>query len=78
MNQREIEAFLDEGVTRVVEELKAKATEDGTDGVVLQGAIAGFLIKTGLALAAHGGCPRRVMEAAVSASIAEAYGGKVS
>lgn len=71
MNQKEIEEYLDIHMTEIISNLKAKA--EGTDPLTLSGTITGFLMKTGLKLAAHGGCPRHVMEKAMADSIREAY-----
>jgi len=73
MTQKEIEEYLDINMSAVVDGLKAKAKADGTDPLTLSGAITGFLMKTGLALAASGGCPKHVMKKAMEASIEEAY-----
>jgi hypothetical protein len=67
----ELQEYLDIELSRVVDAAKARA---GLDAVTFSGTVSGFLIKTGLALAVHGGAPRNVVENAMSASIADAYG----
>lgn len=67
----ELSEFLDVNFARIVEEAGKLSPE--LDPVMRAGTIAGFLIKTGIALAAKNGAPEAVMRRAVDNMISEAF-----
>lgn len=64
--------YLDENFTRVIQNAK-KLTPD-MDKVLRAGTIAGFLMKTGIKLAAEHGAPRETVETSLLETVAEYYG----
>ena len=71
MTPKEIEEYLDIHLFKVITNLKQEA--EGTNPTDLAGAITGFLLNSGVALAASGGCPKHVLEAAMVEAIRKAY-----
>jgi hypothetical protein len=64
--------YLDTSFARVIE--NAKKLTPGMDEVMRAGAIAGFLMKTGIKLAHKHGAPRETIETALLETVAEFYG----
>lgn len=72
MGEFNLHAYLDENFTRVIQNAK-KLTPD-MDRVTRAGTIAGFLMKTGIKLAAEHGAPRETVETSLLETVAEYYG----
>jgi hypothetical protein len=60
---------LDIRFTEVIEELK----KFFGDSLEFRGGVAGFLIKTGIYLAAIGGCPNEILRKQINEIVKEAY-----
>lgn len=71
MGEFNLHAYLDEHFTRVIQNAK-KLTPD-MDKVSRAGTIAGFLMKTGIKLAAEHGAPRETVETSLLETVAEYY-----
>ena len=72
MAEFDLHNYLDEHFTRVVE--NAKKLTPGMDEIARAGMIAGFLMKTGIKLAAKHGAPRETVETSLLETVAEYYG----
>lgn len=72
MGEFNLHEYLDENFTRVIQNAK-KLTPD-MDKVLRAGTIAGFLMKTGIKLAAEHGAPRETVETSLLETVAEYYG----
>jgi hypothetical protein len=68
---KNLEEFLDVNLTKVIDE--ARKTH-GADQIRFAGTVSGFLIKTGIALAARNGAPRPVLEEALARAVQDWYG----
>jgi hypothetical protein len=66
----ELQDHLDAELSRVIEEARRRAD---LDALTFAGTVSGFLLKTGLALAAKHNAPRSVVEGQMGAMIADAY-----
>lgn len=72
MTLEELQLHLDVEFAQVIERVKTLASD--MDAVTLSGSIAGFLIKTGIALAVNGGAPRSAVSVAIDDALNELYG----
>jgi hypothetical protein len=70
MTTDELNNILDIRLAAVVAELKEKS---GLDPMSFSGTVVGFLIKTGIHLAAKEGCPNSTLRSNVNQVIKEAY-----
>jgi len=70
MTTKELNDLLDERIAAVVEDLRKTAN---MTPVEFNGTVAGFLIKTGIHIAAANGCPNAILRNQVNATIKEAY-----
>jgi hypothetical protein len=68
----DLHEYLDTHFTRVIENAKKLTPE--MDEVARAGTIAGFLMKTGIKLAAKHGAPRGIVEASLLQTVSEYYG----
>ncbi|VVB55163.1 Uncharacterised protein [uncultured archaeon] len=71
MNIKELNDLLDIKVAAAITECK-EAYGEG-DSITFKGSVAGFLIKTGIYLAAEGGCPNKILRNQLNEAIKEAY-----
>ena len=74
MTPGELHDLLDSRMAKVILDTKEEAGD--MDAVRFSGTVSGFLIKTGIHLAAVGGCPNDVLRTQVSVIIKDAYAGK--
>lgn len=63
---------LDEKLGPIIERLREE--NPGIDHIAFSGAIAGYLLKTGVALAVKGGCPMRTLLKSMEDIIRTGYG----
>ncbi len=73
MKDFDLHEYLDVNFTRVIENAK-KFTPD-MDELTRAGTIAGFLMKTGIKLAAKHGAPRDVIETSLRETVEDYYSG---
>jgi hypothetical protein len=71
MPEFDLHEYLDANFARVIE--NAKKLTPGMDEVLRAGTIAGFLMKTGIKLAAKHGAPRETVEQSLLETVAEFY-----
>lgn len=72
MGDFDLHKYLDENFARVIQ--NAKKLTPGMDEISRAGTIAGFLMKTGIKLAAEHGAPRETVETSLLETVAEYYG----
>jgi len=71
MTPAELSEELDKRLTPVIERLRSE--NPGMDNVMFSGTVTGYLLKTGVALAVNGGCPRKILLKSLQGIIEEAY-----